>query len=91
MWNPRAQDLWGLRADEVQGRSFLNLDIGLPVGELRAPMRAVLADDAPKKEVALDAINRRGKKIRCQVSITPLVTGKKKREGVILLMDEAGA
>src|SRR5262245_26350526 len=27
LWNERAEDLWGLRADEVQGRHFLNLDI----------------------------------------------------------------
>ena len=31
VWNHRAEDLWGLRADEVRDRSFLNLDIGLPV------------------------------------------------------------
>jgi two-component system CheB/CheR fusion protein len=90
MWNHRAEDLWGLRPDEVQGKSFLNLDIGLPVGELRGMMRTVLVGDAEKKELVLDAVNRRGKKIRCHVSCTPLVTGKKRREGVILLMEEQG-
>ena len=35
-WNPRAEDLWGLRADEVQAQTFLNLDIGLPIEQLRA-------------------------------------------------------
>ncbi|MBV8031930.1 MAG: PAS domain-containing protein [Betaproteobacteria bacterium] len=88
MWNQRAQDMWGLRADEVQGRSFLNLDIGLPVGDLRGMMRAVYTGEADKREMTLDAVNRRGKKIKCLVSCTPLVTGKKKREGVILLMEE---
>ncbi len=88
MWNHRAEDLWGLRADEVQGRSFLNLDIGLPVGELRPAMRAVLGGEE-KKELALDAVNRRGKKIRCHVACTPLLRGKQKREGVILLMEES--
>ena len=90
MWNHRAEDLWGLRADEVQGRSFLNLDIGLPVGELRGTMRSVLSGDAARKEVTLEAVNRRGRHIRCQVSVTPLATGKK-REGVILLMEEEAA
>ena len=90
MWNQRAEDMWGLRADEVQGKSFLNLDIGLPVGELRGMMRQVLTGDAEKKETSLDAVNRRGKAIRCHVSCTALITSKKKREGVILLMEEAG-
>jgi two-component system CheB/CheR fusion protein len=88
MWNRRAEDLWGLRADEVQGRSLLNLDIGLPVGELRAVIRPCLAGEVPHQEVALDAINRRGRKIRCQVMCTPLHAASKKREGVILLIDE---
>jgi two-component system CheB/CheR fusion protein len=86
-WNPRAEDLWGLRADEVQGKSLLNLDIGLPVKELRDAIRPVLAGDMPQKEVVLDAVNRRGKSIRCRVSATPLLSGKE-RQGVILLMDE---
>src|SRR5262245_65322792 len=45
MWNSRAEDLWGLRADEAQGKSVLNLDIGLPVSELRGALRACLAGD----------------------------------------------
>lgn len=32
MWNPGAEDLWGLRFDEVKGQSLVNLDIGLPSG-----------------------------------------------------------
>lgn len=88
MWNQRAEDMWGLRRDEVHGKSIFSLDIGLPVGDLRGMMRAVLTGDADKKETTLDAVNRRGKSIRCRVACTPLVTGKAKREGVILLMDE---
>jgi two-component system CheB/CheR fusion protein len=88
MWNQRAADLWGLRADEVQGRSLLNLDIGLPVGELRAAIRPCLTGELDHREVTLDAINRRGKKIRCQVTCTPLTSAAKKRDGVILLIDE---
>jgi two-component system CheB/CheR fusion protein len=89
MWNQRAVDLWGLRADEVQGKSVLNLDIGLPVDELRGAIRACLNGEAASNEATVDAVNRRGKKIRCRVTCTPLVSAKKKREGVIILMDEA--
>ncbi|HUQ26024.1 MAG TPA: CheR family methyltransferase [Burkholderiales bacterium] len=88
MWNHGAQELWGLRADEVQGKSILNLDIGLPVAELRGAIRACLTGEATRNEVGVDAINRRGKKIRCRVTCTPLVSPKGKREGVIILMDE---
>jgi two-component system CheB/CheR fusion protein len=89
MWNHRAEDMWGLRADEVQGKSFLNLDIGLPVTELRAPIRACFAGESPR-ELVLDAVNRRGKKIKCRITCTPLDTPRKKREGVILLIDDVG-
>jgi two-component system, chemotaxis family, CheB/CheR fusion protein len=88
MWNQRAQDLWGLRADEVQGKSLLNLDIGLPAHELRGIVRACLAADSEPGEATLDAVNRRGKKIKCRVTCSPLVTAAKKREGVILMMEE---
>src|SRR5262249_6005479 len=59
VWSPKAQDLWGLRPDEVQGQSFLNLDLGLPVAQLRTPIRAVLAGENDSQELTLDAINRR--------------------------------
>ena len=87
VWNRRAEDLWGLRQDEVFEKSILNLDIGLPVGELRAPIRACLHDGADFKELTLDAINRRGKSIRCHVTCTPLFSPQKRCEGVILMMD----
>ncbi len=88
-WNHRAEDLWGLRAEEVQGHSFLNLDIGLPVGKLREPIRSLLAGGQERMEVVVGATNRRGRSIECRVALGPLTsvdgTG---REGVILLMDE---
>jgi two-component system, chemotaxis family, CheB/CheR fusion protein len=86
-WNPRAEDMWGLRGDEVQGKSLLNLDIGLPVKELRDAIRPVLSGEAEHQVVVLDAINRRGKAIHCRVTCTPLRQGNE-LQGVILLMDE---
>jgi len=91
MWNHRAEDLWGLRAGEVQGKGLLNLDIGLPLADLRGIILPVLAGDTAVKEIVLDAVNRRGKKIRCRVTCTPLLSGKNKRDGVILLMEEIAA
>ena len=89
MWNLRAEDLWGLRADEVRGEGLLNLNIGLPVAELRSVLHSCLAGEAVRQEVVLDAVNRRGKKIKCRVTCSPLVADSNQREGVILLMEEA--
>jgi two-component system CheB/CheR fusion protein len=88
IWNRRAEDLWGLRADEVQGHSILNLDFGLPVAELQAAIQPCLGGDSDHGEVVLSAVTRRGKKIQCRVTCTPLIGASKKREGVILLMEE---
>jgi two-component system, chemotaxis family, CheB/CheR fusion protein len=89
VWNKRAEDLWGLRYDEVYGKSLLNLDIGLPVAELRGVIRPCLSGDSDHEEVLLKAVNRRGKPIQCRVSCAPLVNATGKRDGVILMMDEA--
>ncbi len=86
VWNSGAEELWGLRADEVRGRHFLKLDIGLPVEGLSQPMRAALTGERVAAR-PLEAVNRRGKHIRCQVTCTPLAARGETR-GVILLMEE---
>ena len=86
IWNLQAEDLWGLRSDEVQGQHFLNLDIGLPVEQLRQPIQSCLTGDLEYHEETLDAINRRGRTIQCKVTCMPLVTLKKDIQGVIVLM-----
>jgi two-component system CheB/CheR fusion protein len=88
VWNRRAEDLWGLRPDEVQGRSLLNLDIGLPVSELRDLVRPCLAGEREHQEIVLDAVNRRGKKIQCRITCSPLLSAARKHDGAILLMQE---
>jgi two-component system CheB/CheR fusion protein len=87
-WNHRAEDLWGLRSDEVKGQNFLNLDIGLPTGQLRGSIRASLSNEGHFDEVTLPALNRRGKAINCRVMATPLVGTDGEQGGVILLMEE---
>jgi two-component system CheB/CheR fusion protein len=85
-WNSRAEDMWGLRGDEAVHKNFLNLDIGLPTDQLRAPIRNSLAGEP--EEVVLDATNRRGKPVRLKVTCIPLVSPTKQTvSGVILLME----
>jgi two-component system CheB/CheR fusion protein len=88
-WSRRAEDLWGLRSDEVIQKNFLNLDIGLPVERLRAPIRACLADEAEFLDLTLDATNRRGRAVQVRVICTPLTTPQlETARGVILVMEE---
>jgi two-component system CheB/CheR fusion protein len=87
-WNHRAEDLWGLRADEVNGQNFLNLDIGLPTSELRADIRGCLSGETDYTDSVVRAINRRGRAIMCHVTGSPLVGAEKEVRGAILLMEE---
>ena len=88
VWSDKAQELWGLRTDEVQGKPFFQLDIGLPVEQLRNPIRRCLDSGPGGTELTLDGVNRRGRPLRCQVVCTRLGEDGAPA-GVILLMDEA--
>lgn len=88
LWNGQAQDLWGVRAEEVQGHFFLNLETGLPVEQLKDIIRTCQAGGADYQEVVVDAVNRRGKPIRCRVSCTPLIGMPRAPLWVIVLMEE---
>ncbi|GAB1538018.1 PAS domain S-box protein [Scytonema sp. NUACC21] len=88
IWNRKAEDLWGLRFDEVFSRHFMSLDIGLPLEPLRLPMRSILKGDFDYYEVTLDARNRRGRAIQCHVICTPLLGVGRDIQGVILLMED---
>jgi two-component system CheB/CheR fusion protein len=88
VWNDRAEDMWGLRSEEVVGQHFLSLDIGLPVEQLRRPIRNALAGSAEGNRIVLDATNRRGRAIECQVTCLPLLVASNETRGVIVLMEE---
>jgi two-component system CheB/CheR fusion protein len=83
-WNSAAEEMWGLRADEVLGAPFFSLDFGLPTGELRDPVRASLERRSTQEKVAIEAVNRLGQ------SITTLITCSSLRgsgTGVVMLME----
>ena len=92
VWNEKAVDLWGVRADEVRGMHFMMLDIGLPVQMLAKAIRACLLGESERETLTIEAINRRGKPITCEVTCTPMwrASGDEVR-GVILVMEEGGA
>lgn len=88
MWNERAKELWGLDIDDVRGRHLLNLDIGLPVGELREALTASVAG-AVTKEQHLEGRDRRGRDVVCRVRTAPLADISGAVAGAIVMMDVA--
>jgi two-component system CheB/CheR fusion protein len=86
VWNRRAEDLWGLRSEEVVGQHFLNLDIGLPFEQVRPLLRGALGDGAGPAELMIEAVNRRGRSIVVRVACTPL-TGERIGGGAIVVME----
>ncbi|MEJ7771716.1 MAG: CheR family methyltransferase [Geodermatophilaceae bacterium] len=91
-WNSPAQELWGVQADEAVGRSLFSLDIGLPLGRLRTQLDSMLAGPHDKHSAVLvEAVNRRGRPVTVQVTLSPLVRdddAEHKVTGAILVMEE---
>jgi two-component system, chemotaxis family, CheB/CheR fusion protein len=88
VWNRQAEELWGLRREEVVGQRFLSLDIGLPTDELWPLIRKALAGDGTQQtEVA--AVNRRGRSILVRVVCLPLMASGGQPTGAILMMEQS--
>ncbi len=83
-WNAAAQDLWGLRPDEAERELFFTVDIGLPSGQLRDPVRACL-EDGRRQQIDVEAVNRVGRTIMCLIGISPL---GESQHGVVISMEE---
>jgi two-component system, chemotaxis family, CheB/CheR fusion protein len=88
-WNRGAEELWGLRAEEVRDHAFFNLDFGLPVAGVRDVVRECLTSGRGTGPVREAAINRIGRPITCTVTCSPL-KGKPDGDGdgAVLLMEE---
>ena len=86
-WNKGAEELWGLRAEEVSNEPFFLLDFGLPTGEVRGIVNQCMATSRRTGPIQVAAINRIGRTIRCTVTCSPL-KGNRDGEGAVLLMEE---
>jgi len=92
VWNHRAEDLWGVRAEEVIDTRFTDLDIGLPVEKLRPLITDTFNGRDGTGELVLDATNRRGRAIQCRIRANPLIEpDHKTAQGVILTMEEVAS
>jgi two-component system CheB/CheR fusion protein len=83
-WNSCAQEMWGLRSDEVVGKSLMGLDIGLPVEKLGPPIRTCFAGEEVA-EIDLEAMNRRGRPVSCRVTCSRLAGTDEVRGAVLVI------
>jgi two-component system CheB/CheR fusion protein len=91
VWNPGAEDLWGVRQEEAQGQHFLNLDIGLPVDQVLPALRAAMGGENGTQSTVIQATNRRGRTVVCRVTCSPLLDSDKTLRGAIMVVvDEPG-
>ncbi|GAB3402451.1 CheR family methyltransferase [Flindersiella endophytica] len=84
-WNRGAEDLWGLRAEEVHNQPFFALDFGLPTGELRSAVERCIDTGRRVGPLEIDAVNRKGRAIVCTITCSPLDGN---RDGLVLLMED---
>ncbi len=90
VWNAAAEDLWGVRHDEVAGKHLLDLDIGLPFPELLPLLRRQVSGEGRTHDsVELDAVNRRGRPVRVRVTVSAFHETPEQRGGAVVLMDQA--
>ncbi len=86
-WNKGAEELWGLRAEEVGIQPFFQLDFGLPTDGVRGIVNECLASSRRTGPIQVAAINRIGRTITCAVTCSPLKRNGD-GEGAVLLMEE---
>src|SRR5215813_3234217 len=84
-WNRGAEELWGLRSEEVRNQAFLNLDFGLPTVQVVELVQQCFTSGRRTGPLEVAAINRIGRSISCKVTCTPLDGNG---EAVVLLMEE---
>ncbi|HEY1951586.1 MAG TPA: CheR family methyltransferase [Gemmatimonadaceae bacterium] len=92
VWNHRAEDLWGVRTDEVVNTPLSKLDIGLPLAEVRQMLLSAMTDGDHPMERKIPATSRKGKPIVCKVTVTAIRRPKHPDAlGGIVVMEELPA
>ncbi len=86
-WNKGAEELWGLRAEEVSNQAFFQLDFGLPTGGFLGIVNECLTSGRRTGPIRVAATNRIGRAITCTVTCSPL-KGKSNGKGAVLLLEE---
>jgi two-component system CheB/CheR fusion protein len=85
-WNRWSENAWGVRTESVTGREFATLDIGLPVDRLRPALEQTVRGEAGETVAELDAVDRRGRSMRCRVHLSPLIYDDRSIRGVVVIV-----
>ncbi len=92
LWSDGSEGLWGVTSQEARGRHINDIDFGLPFALVEEGVKAVLDGQARRFVQSVGAVNRRGRKIDCTVTLAPLFKGKAGRvAGVIIVTDDGNA
>jgi two-component system CheB/CheR fusion protein len=76
-----------LREEEAIDQTFTSLDIGLPVQQLEQALRGAVID-AASSDLTLDALDRRGRGMRCRVRVSPLVYPDHNTQGAMVVVED---
>ncbi len=86
-WNRWSENAWGFREEEVVGQPFTALEIGLPVRKLDESLRQAV-NQGKASEAILEAVDRRGRILRCRVRVSPLVYEDRSTQGAVILTED---
>src|SRR6195952_51100 len=89
VWNAAAAELWGVRADEVTGAALTQLDIGLPMDDIKPMIGNAFVDADSEGTTIVEAVNRRGRTVRLRILCTAFVSATGAITGALLLMEPA--
>lgn len=84
-WNRGAEELWGMRAEEVYRESFFTLDFGLPTAGLRDVVARSNETGQRTAQIEIEAVDRKGRPFVASVSCSPLSGSG---GGVVLLIEK---
>ncbi len=87
IWDPGAEELWGIRAQEAIGKPADDLDIGLPMAEVMPLLRSTLTGGPERTETIIMGTNRRGRPVRMHVETSLLRNDKEAPDGALLTMN----
>jgi two-component system CheB/CheR fusion protein len=88
IWNRQMTDLWGLREEEVKGKSLIEIEMGLPVERMLDRLQHCVRGEAGGAPVTVSAVNRRGKTITCRILCSPLSQTGSPPTGAIVLVED---
>ncbi len=90
LWNGGSERLTGLRAFEAEGRHLLELDLHLPVDEVRTVLRSVVAGGLPGP-VDVDLTDRFGRPARRRLTVSPLLRAADDVHGAVVTLADTPA